>query len=344
MCKRFGLSFVFAMRFTKFAIFVLSLSSAQLDRSYIESELKKLEESEKAIMESINASIDAKNPQPFDNKEVIPDLGSGTEEAKNTNFDEQPKNLNQRGHEAEDEIQDEKQSEGKSSATTQKIEPAASGFKELGSVTGTATSANGSNLESNKVTNYQDLNQSERSLSSSEPKTSDSDASANRQILEKELSSLKIALNSKEDEIKRLKLSEISLKSKVKLYEEELRRLNAYVDDLMKKNILNKCTDKISDDETPSNLSFPTIHDADEPVPLIEVPQGTVVYAGPSSSATRLFEISQTTRVPKIDSHNNWVRIIAPNGVKGWIKRQSQVPQIAEEKRALDNLVLVGRE
>ncbi|MCS6894278.1 MAG: hypothetical protein NZO16_06935, partial [Deltaproteobacteria bacterium] len=334
----------------------------------LDEKLKELEQSEKNLL----AAIEQSKSKPYQNKEVIPDLSSS-----DSSFDTSSSSANLSQSDSPASMFDVSQNdlvgdiETSSTRSSDSAEIAKSdsmkglnkdsgsssdGFKELTSQDSSLTSR----ISVVGMKNVEDQNhsrvQTQAVAGDAELGVQNQGAQDNQN---NDLDSLRKELAKKDHQISLLKASEASLNAKIKLYEEELKKLNGKVEELNRMLLARSqgsYSRAVSTVETSfrrdglqnsyNDIAMPKQVVPDKPVPLIEVSAGTVVYSGPSFSSSPLLSINETTRVPKIDSVSNWTRIIAPNGVKGWIFREgpgtSSVRSSVEE-RALENWVMIGR-
>ncbi len=284
--------------------FLLVLTGQNVD--LIDQELKKLEEAEGVIMENLNSR------RKLDNAEVIPNIET-IQEVNMNDMAYSDRSL------LEETVEENSQSE------------------EAGGENSTVEITN-----KKAKLNEQKFDVKELAVKNNELNSRKKDRS------DEELNKL---LEKKDYELGLLKASEESLKAKIKLYEEQIKRLNNEINHLNKVLLSRECNLPTNKDRVNlANLKtdtyefgsqiMPEQHIPNSPVPLTEVKAGTVVYSGPNVSSTPLFTISADTRVPKIDSVEGWIRIIAPNGVKGWVMRPNQK---SVEQKALDNWTYIGR-
>jgi len=175
------------------------------------------------------------------------------------------------------------------------------------------------------------------------------DARANRAQSD-ELLKVKAELEKKKDELARVKAENVSLQAKLKMYEDEIRKLSETIDELNKRALVADSTSRAS--KTVSMQVNQLVNEdrfsVDRPLPLKNIPAGTVVYAGPSASSSVLTRIYQDTMLPVYETSGNWLRVITPQGVRGWVYQPANPnKKLANdddiEKRALENWIMIGR-
>lgn len=381
-----GFSLMVGILITSFSGQQSLIAQDTVSQFNLDEELKKLEESEKEILSSLSGlqpasyedskdrnqgssrklSHDAVIPDSI-NREIMPDtavsgIGSTSEPGVGSSL----------SHMSEMPANSKDLTTDSVSAAPVK-HPGEAGFKELGGIASgelekqdrvrpsTMSSSDGASAEQNKSGKPAGTSASKKDerANTESDKTKGIKESLQQQALatnvssslkdkdlDKEVARLHAIIESKEQEIKKLRVNESNLKSKLKLYEDEIRRLSDALDELNRNVVLGKCP-SYSANVTAARSNFdPTAYYPDGPVPLISVQAGTVVYSGPSRNSIPIMTLNEDTSVPKIDSENDWVRIIAPNGVKGWIYRPgSSSRSVASiEQKALDNWVMVGRD
>ena len=176
------------------------------------------------------------------------------------------------------------------------------------------------------------------------------DSQANR-VQSDELLKVKAELEKKKDELARVKAENVSLKAKLKMYEDEIRKLSETIDELNKRALVENSSSRAS--KTVSMQVNQVVNEdrfsVDRALPLKNIPAGTVVYSGPSASSSVLTRIYQDTMLPVYETHGNWFRVITPQGVRGWVYQPANRNKKLDndddiEKRALENWIMIGRQ